>query len=180
MESQKTIVGKCPRCGGDVVKTLKGYACANSLSDNPSCNFFLFSTVGNRRFSDDEARELLEKKRILLDGFVTKEGKNFTSILNFNEDGTVNMTSHIGTCPKCGGVLYVGAKAVSCGNFKNPQQPCNFTIWRNTSGHEFTLRELEEIIDIGAIQNLVDAYDIQGNKQSVRFGLNDNKEVVTL
>lgn len=180
MDSEKTLVGKCPRCDGDVIKTQKGWACANSLTDNPSCNFFLFSTVGNRHLSDMEAKTLLNEKKILLDGFVTKEGKNFTSILSFNPDGTVNMSSQIGTCPRCGGVLYVGAKAVSCANFKNPQQSCNFTIWRITNGHEFTLDELQMLVNEGVIPYTVDTYDNQGKKYKSRFGLNDNKEVVAL
>lgn len=180
MNSEKTIIGKCPLCGGNVVKTQKGYACENSLGDQPACNFFLFSTVGNRRFSDSEASLFLEKKKILLDGFSSKEGKNFTSILMFNQDGTVNMTSQLGVCPKCHGVLYVGTKSVSCGNFKNQENPCHFTVWRNTSGHEFSLEELEALTGLGATSVPVDTYDSQGVRQQHRFGLNDNFEVVRL
>lgn len=180
MDSEKTIIGQCPLCGSNVVKTLKGYACEKSLSEPSTCGFFLFSFIGNRRLSDAEASQFLEKKKILLDGFVTKEGKNFTSILNFNPDGTVNMTSQLGTCPKCHGVLYVGSKSVSCGNFKNPQQPCNFTIWRNTGGHEFTLEELNALILLGATETAVETYDNQGNHQPHRFGLNENMELIKL
>ena len=180
MNAEKTIVGQCPLCGANVVKTLKGYACENTLAEQPSCSFFLFSTIGNRRISDAEASQFLSDKKILLDGFATKEGKNFTSILMFNTDGSVNMNSQIGTCPKCRGILYVGARSVSCGNYKNLQDPCNFTIWRNTSGHVFSLSELESLISTGATNTPVDTYDNQGNRQQHRFGFNDNKEVIRL
>ncbi len=180
MDSEKTIIGQCPLCGGNVVKTLKGYACENSFGDQPSCSFFLFSTIGNRRISDAEAGEFLSKKKILLDGFATKEGKCFTSILLFNPDGSVNMTSQIGTCPKCGGTLYVGSRSVSCNNFKHPENPCKFTIWRNTSGHDFSLEELEALISSGATATPVPTYDNQGNCQQHRFGFNDNKEIIRL
>lgn len=180
MDSEKTIIGHCPQCGGNVVKTLKGYACENSLGEQPSCGFFLFSTVGNRRLSDYEASQFLADKKILLDGFATKEGKCFTSILTFNMDGSVNMTSQMGTCPKCGGTLYVGSRSVSCSNFKHPENPCHFTIWRNTAGHEFTLHELETLISAGATEMPVDTFDNQGNRQQHRFGFNDNKEVIRL
>ncbi len=180
MDLEKTIIGQCPQCGGNVVKTLKGYACENSLGEQPSCGFFLFSTIGNRRINDGEASLFLANKRVLLDGFATKEGKCFTSILNFNLDGTVNMTSQIGTCPKCGGTLYIGSRSISCSNFKHPENPCNFTIWRNTSGHEFSLPELEALITSGATESPVDTYDGQGNRQQHRFGFNDNKEVIRL
>ena len=181
MESEKKIIGQCPVCGGNVVKTLKGYACENSFGDHPACGFFLHSTVGNRRFSDDEAAKFLFEKKILLDGFASKENKIFTSLLLFNTDGTVNMTYQIGKCPKCGqGTLYVGSRSISCSNYRHPEAPCNFTIWRNIGGHELTLSELESLISIGTTAEQVDTYDLQGNSSKHRFGLNENKEVVKL
>lgn len=180
MDSEKTIIGQCPLCGGNVVKTLKGYACENNLGDQPSCSFFLFATVGNRRFSDAEATQFLFDKKILLDGFASREGKNFTSLLQFNPDGTVKMTAEIGTCPKCHGILYVGSRSVSCGNFRQKENPCNFTIWRNNGGHEFTLKEIELLITLGATAEPVETYDSQGICRKHRFGLNDSKEVIRI
>ena len=180
MDSDKNIVGKCPLCGGDVIRTLKGWACVNSITESPSCQFFMFFTIGNRRLSNEEASLFLLNKKILLDGFATKENKIFTSILSFNQDGTIDMKSQIGTCPKCGGVLYVNSKTVSCGNYRHPENPCNFTIWRNTGGHDFSLSELEELICNGAIANVVPMYDAKGNCSEHRIGLNSEKEVVRL
>lgn len=180
MESEKTIVGKCPLCGGDVVKTMKGYACVNSLEQEPKCNFFLFSTVGNRRLSDAEASQFLQDRSILLDGFATKESKIFTSILSFNPDGSVSMNAHIGQCPKCGGNLYANQRSVSCTNFNHPQSPCKFTVWRNVGGHELSLAELRQIISEGATTDPVDLYDPKGNMSRQRLGLNADKEVVRL
>lgn len=179
MES-KTIVGKCPLCGGDVIKTMKGFACVNSLDTEPACQFFLFSTIGNRRLSDLEVTRFLEDKSILLDGFATKEGKNFTSILSFNLDGSVSMSAQIGNCPKCGGTLYVNQRSVSCTNFNNPSMPCKFTIWRNIGGHEMTLDELRQIITNGTTTEPVNLHDIKGNTSRHRIGLNADKEVARL
>lgn len=176
----KRIVGQCPVCGSDVVKTLNGYACSKSLDANPSCNFFIFSNVGNRYLNEHEISTFLKDKKILLDGFATKEGKIFTSILNFNPDGTVNMNSQIAQCPQCGGTLYVGARSVSCSNFKNPENRCSFTIWRHVAGHDFTLQELQEIICLGAMSNPVDAFDKMGICKTVKYGLNENKEFTKL
>lgn len=180
MESEKTIVGKCPLCGSDVIKTMKGYACVGSLESEPKCQFFMFSTIGNRHISAVEAGALLAQRRLLLDGFANKEGKAFTSVLSFNPDGTVGMSSQIGKCPKCGGILYVGPKAVSCNNFRHPEQPCNFTIWRDTCGHDLTMQELTEIITDGATSEAVDCHDNKGNRSQHRIGLNEGKEVVRL
>ena len=38
MESEKKIVGTCPKCGGNIIKTCKGYRCENNIGDNPSCS----------------------------------------------------------------------------------------------------------------------------------------------
>lgn len=180
MESEKTVIGRCPLCGGDVIKTLKGYACVNSLDPEPKCNFFLFSIIGNRRISDQEANLFLSSKRILLDGFANKEGKIFSSVLSFNDDGTVNMSSQVGTCPKCQGVLYINARSVSCGNFKDKTNPCNFTIWRNIGNHYLSLNELDEIICLGSTAQPIRLYDPKGNSTMQKLGLNSEKEVVRL
>ena len=36
METEKKIIGRCPLCGGSVVKTCKGYRCEHNIGDNPS------------------------------------------------------------------------------------------------------------------------------------------------
>lgn len=177
MDNNKQSVGKCPLCGTDVVKTQNGYACSSSLGQNAQCNFFLFSIIGNRRLADWEVSNFLVEKRILLDGFSTKEGKCFTSVLELNQDGTTNMTSQIGTCPKCGGTLYVGSKSVSCSNYKHPDSPCNFTIWRTSFGHEFSLSELTSIISMGATPMPVKCFDKEGNCTEAILGLNEQKEL---
>lgn len=180
MEIQKTIVGKCPVCGSDVVKTLKGYACVNSLAkENPSCNFFLFNTISNRRLSESEVSVLLAEKRIMLDGFSSKEGKSFSAITALKEDGSMEMKYQVGTCPICQGTLFLGARSVSCGNYK-AENHCKFTIWRNIGGHDLTLREIEELLNVGKTSVPVATYDNLGNITEHKFGFNDKKEVVRL
>ena len=107
-------------------------------------------------------------------------GRTPAKELAFNPDGTVNMSSQIGNCPKCGGILYVGPKAVSCSNFRHPENPCNFTIWRNTCGHDLTLGEIVQIVTAGATTEAVDCHDNRGNRSMHRIGLNAEKEVVRL
>jgi len=116
----------------------------------------------------------------MLDGFASKEGKCFSSLLTFAPDGSINMDYKLGVCPKCGGTLYLGTKAVTCSNWRHPETPCNFTIWRSTFGHDLTLAELQQIIAEGATSEPVDTYDKFGTLMKTRLGLNENKEVVKL
>ena len=34
---EKKIIGRCPLCGGNVVKTCKGYRCENNIAEQPTC-----------------------------------------------------------------------------------------------------------------------------------------------
>ena len=96
MDSEKKIIGRCPFCGGNVVKTCKGYRCENNTGEHPSCVLNINAIIGNRKMNDGEIAEFLEKRRILLDGFSTKEGKTFPTVLELADDGAVNMQSVIG------------------------------------------------------------------------------------
>ena len=141
MDSEKKIIGRCPFCGGNVVKTCKGYRCENNTGEHPSCVLNINAIIGNRKMNDGEIAEFLEKRRILLDGFSTKEGKTFPTVLELADDGAVNMQSVIGRCPHCGGEVRVGTKAFNCSNYSNQEAPCSFAIWRNIGGHHWKRRK---------------------------------------
>lgn len=91
METEKKIIGRCPLCGGNVVKTCKGYRCEHNIGNNPSCVLNINAIIGNRKMADAEVAELLEKRRILLDGFASKEGKAFPTVLELADDGNILM-----------------------------------------------------------------------------------------
>ena len=62
---EKKIIGRCPLCGGNVVKTCKGYRCENNIAEQPSCVLNINGIIGNRKMSDEEITELLEHRFIL-------------------------------------------------------------------------------------------------------------------
>ena len=53
METEKKIVGRCPLCGGNVVKTCKGYRCENNIGEYPTCCLNINGILGNRKMSDE-------------------------------------------------------------------------------------------------------------------------------
>ena len=99
------------------------------------------------KMNDREIAEFLEKRCILLDGFSTKEGKTFPTVLELADNGAVNMQSVIGRCPHCGGEVRVGTRAFNCSNYSNQEAPCSFAIWRNIGGHQLTLEEAKELCE---------------------------------
>ena len=138
MDSEKKIIGRCPFCGGNVVKTCKGYRCENSTGEHPSCVLNINAIIGNRKMNDEEIAEFLEKRCILLDGFSTKEGKTFPTVLELADDGAVNMQSVIGRCPHCGGEVSALRRRGTCGN-KGFQ-----LLQLQQSGRTVFIRHLEE------------------------------------
>ena len=93
MDTETKIIGRCPVCGGNVVKTCKGYRCENNTGEDGKCGLFINGVIGNRKMADAEVAELLEKRSILLDGFATKEWKTFPTVLVMAADGSINMES---------------------------------------------------------------------------------------
>ena len=49
MENETKTVGRCPLCGGKVVKTCKGYRCENTIGEDPKCGLFIIGVIGNRK-----------------------------------------------------------------------------------------------------------------------------------
>ena len=175
MDTETKIIGRCPVCGGNVVKTCKGYRCEINIGEEAKCGLFINGVIGNRKMSDDEIAELLEKRRILLDGFATKEWKSFPTVLVLGNDGVVLMESVVARCPRCGGEIRVGAKAFNCSNFKQENDPCGFVIWRNIGGHLMTLEDVEEICANGVTSREVELYGENGVIYRKRLGLSPDK-----
>ncbi len=78
MDTETKIIGRCPVCGGNVVKTCKGYRCENNTGEDGKCGLFINGVIGNRKMADAEVAELLEKRSILLDGFAHKGVEDFS------------------------------------------------------------------------------------------------------
>lgn len=102
--SGRTVVGKCPLCGQDVIsrksrKTGKPfYTCASNKSEQQAdgtyvqtegCGFKLFG-FANKTFTERQASSLLAGKAIALKGVKSKAGKTFDCKVVLKKDGTVD------------------------------------------------------------------------------------------
>lgn len=178
METEKKVIGRCLVCGGNVVKTCKGFRCENNTGESPKCGLFINGVIGNRKMSDDEVTTLLEKREIMLDGFATKEWKTFTTVLILKDDGSIDMNSVIAVCPRCGGELRVGQKAFNCSNYKNPTTPCDFVIWRNIGGHLLSLEEVRQLCTHGMTADAVEMFREDGFRFNKKLGVSPDKTQV--
>ena len=78
------VIGICPLCGREVVRTRRGYGCRGYKE---GCRFTIWSTVAGRSISVAEAKALLTDGRTeVLEGFVSKKGTNFSARLKLEGD----------------------------------------------------------------------------------------------
>lgn len=72
-------VGKCPKCGADVLEGSYSYFCSKK---DQGCTFYIKKTMGNMEITRDIAEKLLKDgKTELLTGFTSKRGKPFSAYL---------------------------------------------------------------------------------------------------
>lgn len=80
------IIGKCPLCGGDVIKGRYGYGCRGYKD---GCKFKINGVICKRVISASNARMILENGRSsCIQGFLSKSGKVFDAYLKL-DDGKV-------------------------------------------------------------------------------------------
>lgn len=82
------VIGICPLCGKNVVKTRFNYGCTGYKD---GCNFKINFTICKRVISKQMAIDLLKnKKTFKINGFVSKNNKPFSGILVLDNNGNVN------------------------------------------------------------------------------------------
>ena len=86
----KVVVGKCPKCGGQVFDTEVGYICENSQLEAKSCKFKIGKTILEQPIEAAQAQKILTtNKSDLLDKFISKAGKPFPAFLVMDKKGKI-------------------------------------------------------------------------------------------
>ena len=86
----KTVMGKCPKCGGKVCDTEAGYICENSQLEAKSCKFKIGKTILEQPIDSAQAQKILAtSKSDLLDKFISKAGKPFPAYLVMDKKGKI-------------------------------------------------------------------------------------------
>ncbi|MBQ3040747.1 MAG: topoisomerase C-terminal repeat-containing protein [Clostridia bacterium] len=81
------IVGKCPLCEKDVIRTKFGYGCTGYKD---GCKFTINKSICKRVISLSNVKMLLATgKTSKIQGFVSKNGKSFDAVLKLDNEGKV-------------------------------------------------------------------------------------------
>jgi len=127
---------RCPKCGGEVRETYKTFQCQNN-------DFSIYKILGGRMLEPSEAEELITNRMVgPLQGFRSKMGKPFASILKLGDDlkvqfdfGQSNESDEpvdftgqepVGKCPKCGSNVFEHGMSYVCEKAVGKDRTCQF------------------------------------------------------
>jgi DNA topoisomerase-3 len=87
----KEVVGKCPKCGGQVFDTEAGYICENSQREEKRCTFkSIGKTILEQPIDAVQAAKILkDKKSDVMEKFISKSGKPFPAFLVMDKKGKI-------------------------------------------------------------------------------------------
>lgn len=189
------VIGKCPRCGGDVVAGKTGYGCANWKN---GCKYVIWKKPKLEIFKDieitaDQAKTMLEGDAALLKGLVSKQGNKFSAMARLDDSEQSDFgpsiklsyddvpVETVGKCPRCGGDVREGQNAFSCSNWSREEDGCKFVIWKNPKQEMFknitiTTRQAKDLI-AGKKVLVSNLYSKKTDKTfSANLSLNDSEK----
>lgn len=189
----KEVVGLCPRCGKPVFESDKSFYCSGYKDEKNKCEFTLWKEqkFPNTKITKANAKTLLAGKTIHLKKLKSKAGKEYEADFKLKDDGTKyvhlelvpkeNIIEAIGLCPRCGRNILESAKSFYCKGYKDEENKCNFTLWKEqkypsvslTKGMAKSLLAGGEIL----IKNLKSE---KGKFYDAYFGLTDDGKYVNL
>ena len=143
----KEAIGKCPKCGKDVVLSAKYAMCRNYKGDTDPCDFIMARNIGGKDIPENEIKKLLKGESTKVMKFKSNStGKVFEASLVI--DPTTKRVTYsfatekeIGKCPKCGDVLTDKGKICKCQNEK-----CDFFLSKTICGSSLTDKDVKDLL----------------------------------
>jgi len=86
----KEVLGKCPKCGGNVYEGPVNYVCEKSQADTKRCTFKSGRVVLQQPIDHTQIKKLLKDgKTDVMEKFISKAGKPFSALLKLSPRGKV-------------------------------------------------------------------------------------------
>lgn len=158
-----------PIDGSKLIETFRAYKSKDG-------KFIIYKTIGNRKISEEEVRELVTKGKVgPLEGFKSKMGRPYTATLKLDEnfavkfqfgdnpDGTERRPENledapvVSKCPKSAmglckcktGELVETETAYVCRCPKGEERKCSFRLGKTMLSHTITRAEIESLTNTG-------------------------------
>lgn len=143
----KEAIGKCPKCGKDVVLSAKYALCRNYKGETDPCDFIIARNIGGKDIPESEIKKLLTGKSTKVMKFKSKTtGKTFEASLVIDEESktvkySFTQEKEIAKCPKCGGNIIDKGKICKCDN-----EECNFFLSKNICNSNLTDKDVKDLL----------------------------------
>lgn len=198
------VLGKCPRCGRDIVVGKKGYGCTGWKDKENPCNFTIWKSSpllesSGKEITKTMAKSLLKDGFCIVKGLKSKTGKKYDGKFVLDDTGTyVNLKldfgdsdaedlsekEAIGTCPRCGKKVVETDKAFMCESYKDSEAPCKFVIWKDNALLAKSRKTITKEMAISLLETgkctLTGLKSKSGSKYDAEFILHDDGEKVNL
>lgn len=138
----------CPKCGGDIRESSKGFYCENT--PKKECTVMMSKKLLGATISKEDMEKLLAGELTALKTFQFKKGKGQAQ-LQLKEDYSLAFVfpKHekkvIGDCPKCNGNIVTGKNYFLCENYK---KSCD-VIFGKVFGATLTEKDVKTLLEGG-------------------------------
>ncbi len=190
VEAKKVKDAVCPLCGGEMLVTPFGYACANRSRDGKEGCSFAIGKIAEKDLTESNVRELLTTgKSGTIRGFKGKSGKKFDACLELvKEDGSAKIQfdfEHVEAkkvkdvvCPLCGGDIVQTPFGYGCAAYdKNNPESCRFSIGK-IAGVKLKEASVKELLQNGKTSPIQGFIAKTGMMFEAALKLDEEKKVV--
>lgn len=190
VEAKKVKDAVCPLCGGEILVTPFGYACANRSRDGKEGCSFAIGRIAEKDLTESNVRELLTTgKTGTIRGFKGKSGKKFDACLELvKEEGSAKIQfdfEHVEAkkvkdvvCPLCGGDIVQTPFGYGCAAYdKNNPESCRFSIGK-IAGVKLKEASVKELLQNGKTSPIQGFVAKTGMMFEAALKLDEEKRVV--
>lgn len=169
--SERKSICKCPSCGKDIVRGKTSWYCTGYKQ---GCEFNIgFKVMGND-VDEQFIKSFIENGETKVLRGIKKDGEECAFKFRLNDEKKVIIEfdgekESIAVCPKCGGDVFSFKKVYKCSD-----QNCNFFMWKESCGIEYTKDDVKNICENREIMK--DKKKKDGNMVRVRVWLGEDKE----
>ena len=173
-----SVIGTCPACGKNVIKTKWGYGCVGYTD---GCKFTISGEIAHKKITDAQVKKLLEKGSTgTIKGFKSSSGKSFDTALVLDDDKKVVFEFTLSApktstappektelkCPKCSKMLTKTAWSFKC--------ECGFMISRKIASRDMSDDEIKQLLETGSTDTITDFKSKAGKNFKAKVLLDEN------
>ena len=161
VQIDRSKLGECPECGGNIIKGRKDYGCANWRESDGACKVVIPSKLHGRFISPYMLRSLLNDKKAGPYHFpdndppygvihLEKMDDSWNLIVKKSTKPKKHPKKILAECPVCGGNIVDSPKAYGCANWKDIDGGCKFAVWKTIAKRETTKEDAIQLIETGS------------------------------